>query len=94
MLYQLSYDPNLFNLNRLRQKISADIRCFHAPLLRGRLGGMRKRHSCAGKFHKVGENLYRYSSNGVYYARFRNGGKEIHKSLKTANTLQNMITKG
>ena len=34
-------------------------------------------------FQKVGECLYRYSSNGVYYARFENGGKEIRRSLRT-----------
>src|SRR4029450_1405554 len=33
-------------------------------------------------FHKVGECLYRYSSNGVYYARFESGGKEIRRSLR------------
>ena len=36
-------------------------------------------------FHKVGECLYRYSSNGVYYARFENGGKEIRRSLRTTD---------
>jgi len=37
-------------------------------------------HSRAGEFRKVGENMYRYSSNGVYYARFKNKGKLIHRS--------------
>src|SRR5213595_1249309 len=36
-------------------------------------------------FQKVGECLYRYSSNGVYYARFESGGKEIHRSLRTTD---------
>src|SRR4030095_13263321 len=36
-------------------------------------------------FQKVGECLYRYSSNGVYYARFESGGKEIRRSLRTAD---------
>jgi len=36
-----------------------------------------------GTFQKVGECLYRYSSNGVYYARFKSGGKEIRCSLET-----------
>ena len=36
-------------------------------------------------FHKVGECLYRYSSNGVYYARFESGGKEIRRSLRTTD---------
>jgi integrase len=36
-------------------------------------------------FQKVGECLYRYSSNGVYYARFESGGKEIRRSLETTD---------
>ena len=36
-------------------------------------------------FQKVGECLYRYSSNGVYYARFESGGKEIRRSLQTTD---------
>ncbi len=36
-------------------------------------------------FQKVGECLYRYSSNGVYYARFQTGGKEIRRSLRTTD---------
>ena len=36
-------------------------------------------------FQKVGECLYRYSSNGVYYARFESGGKEIRRSLRTTD---------
>jgi len=34
-----------------------------------------------GEFRKVGENMYRYSSNGIYYARFKNKGKLIHRTL-------------
>src|SRR5437764_9676463 len=34
---------------------------------------------------KVGECLYRYSSNGVYYARFESSGKEIRRSLRTTD---------
>jgi hypothetical protein len=37
----------------------------------------------AGAFQKVGECLYRYSSNGVYYARIKACGKEIRRSLGT-----------
>jgi integrase len=37
------------------------------------------------KFQKVGECLYRYSSNGVYYARIKSSGKEIWRSLRTTN---------
>jgi integrase len=33
----------------------------------------------------VGECLYRYSSNGVYYARFKTHGKEILRSLRTTD---------
>src|SRR4029453_4235900 len=38
-----------------------------------------------GIFRKVGECLYRYSSNGVYYARFKADGKEIRRSLETTD---------
>jgi integrase len=43
---------------------------------------MRTRQSA---FQKVGECLYRYSPNGVYYARFESGGKEIRRSLRTTD---------
>ena len=36
-------------------------------------------------FQKVGECLYRYSSNGVYYARIKASGKEIRRSLGTTD---------
>ena len=36
-------------------------------------------------FRKVGECLYRYSSNGVYYARIKTDGKEIRRSLETTD---------
>lgn len=54
-------------------------------LLRSSLNGMHNSHSRSGEFCKVAENLYRYSSNGIYYARFRQSGKEIQKSLKTSD---------
>ncbi len=38
-----------------------------------------------GVFEKVGECLYRYSSNGVYYGRIRVEGKEIKRSLETSD---------
>jgi integrase len=38
-----------------------------------------------GTFQKVGECLYRYSSNGVYYARIKVRGKEIRRSLETTD---------
>ena len=46
---------------------------------------MRTPQSTAGVFRKVGECLYRYSSNGVYYARFKTDGKEIRRSLETTD---------
>jgi integrase len=36
-----------------------------------------------GTFQKVGECLYRYSPNGVYYGRIKRGGKETKRSLRT-----------
>jgi hypothetical protein len=39
----------------------------------------------AGAFQKVAECLYRYSSNGVYYARIKTDGKEIRRSLETTD---------
>jgi len=39
-------------------------------------------------FRKVGECLYRYSSNGVHYARFKTDGKEIRLSFKTMDRAQ------
>jgi integrase len=42
-------------------------------------------HENKSAFQKVGECLYRYSSNGVYYARFESSGKEIRRSLRTAD---------
>ena len=38
-----------------------------------------------GTFQKVGECLYRYSSNGVYYARIKKDSKEIKRSLETTD---------
>ena len=35
-----------------------------------------------GVLHKVGESLYRYSSNRVYYARVKVDGKEIKRSYE------------
>jgi integrase len=46
---------------------------------------MRALQSKVGTFQKVGECLYRYSSNGVYYARIRTSGKEIKRSLETTD---------
>jgi integrase len=38
-----------------------------------------------GQLHKVGECLYRYSPNAVYYARIKIDGKEIKRSLGTTD---------
>ena len=38
-----------------------------------------------GVLQKVGESLYRYSSNRVYYARIKVDGKEIKRSLRTTD---------
>jgi integrase len=46
---------------------------------------MRAPQSKIGAFQKVGECLYRYSSNGVYYARIRVDGKEIKRALGTTD---------
>ena len=49
---------------------------------------MRTRQSA---FQKVGECLYRYSSNGVYYARFESSGKEIRRSLRTTDRASGIL---
>jgi hypothetical protein len=46
---------------------------------------MRTRTDRIGVFRKVAECLYRYSSNGVYYARIKTDGKEIRRSLETTD---------
>ena len=46
---------------------------------------MRTRTDKIGVFRKVAECLYRYSSNGVYYARIKTGRKEIRRSLETTD---------
>lgn len=46
---------------------------------------MASRHQRKGQFVKVGENLYRYSSNRKYYGVFRNNGKLIWRSLQTTD---------
>jgi integrase len=44
-----------------------------------------QKHGQNGVFQKVGESLYRYSSNRVYYARIKVDGKEIKRSLRTTD---------
>src|SRR5438034_3709888 len=44
-----------------------------------------QKHGQNGVLQKVGESLYRYSSNRVYYARVKVDGKEIKCSLRTTD---------
>jgi len=46
---------------------------------------MSEAHSRHGEFCRVAENLYRHTSSGVYFARFRANGKEISHSLQRAD---------
>jgi integrase len=46
---------------------------------------MKAAHSRTGVFSRIGENLYRYTSSGVYYARYRNKGKIFQHSLNTTD---------
>src|SRR5713101_4074705 len=59
--------------------------CLHTDFLHCSLERMSTLQSKNGAFQKVGECLYRYSSNGVYYARIRVEGKEIKRSLQTTD---------
>ena len=82
-LYQLSYDPIKFYRNHLQANRFVTVFRFYTDLLYCDVLGMSKAHARVGKFRKVGENLYRYTSNGIYYAVFRDKGKLKWKSLKT-----------
>src|SRR5881296_1929696 len=57
------------------------VRLFYPDYTRDQM----RTHQNMSAFQKVGECLYRYSSNGVYYARFESGGKEIRRSLRTTD---------
>ncbi len=46
---------------------------------------MGKAHNRGGEFRKVGQNLFRYSANGVYYAISKIAGKKIWKSLESTD---------
>jgi integrase len=46
---------------------------------------MTKTQHKHGALQRVGESLYRYSSNQVYYARIKSDGKEIKRSLGTTD---------
>ena len=84
-LCQLSYDPIQFITNDLQQKRQPAIFRLSAHFVRGGLERMSETHSQTGEFHRVGEDLLRYSTSGVYYARFRNNGKDIRFSLHTSD---------
>src|SRR6266480_3881527 len=83
-LYQLSYTPALPMKAEPRQVATISL-C--TPIYyTGGSERMRTLQSKIGVFEKVGECLYRYSSNGVYYGRIRVDGKEIKRSLETADS--------
>src|SRR5262249_6385512 len=46
---------------------------------------MKTSENTTSAFQKVGECLYRYVPNGVYYARIKVDGKEIRQSLGTTD---------
>ena len=82
-LYQLSYTPILPMKNGSRQnrpKISF-VHRFCTPVYYC-MDKIQPKH---GVLQKVGESLYRYSSNRVYYARIKKDGKEIKRSLGTTD---------
>src|SRR5438093_11783842 len=62
---------------------ASDFSALHTAFIRCMLGDIMS--NTRAVFQKVGECLYRYSSNGVYYARFKSGGKEIMRSLRTTD---------
>jgi integrase len=47
--------------------------------------GMKTAPLVKNALHHVGENLYRSQSSGIYYALFKRDGKQIRRSLKTAD---------
>jgi integrase len=46
---------------------------------------MNESHTRSGEFRRVSDNLFRYSSSGVYYSRFQSNGKDICRSLRTTD---------
>ena len=40
-----------------------------------------------GEFQKIAESWAHHSSNGVYYARFESGGKEIRRFPRTTPSI-------
>ena len=85
-LYQLSYTPETTENKRLITSFDR----LSNPLVRLLYPAYTQEHmgateSKSGTFERVGECLLRYSSNGVYYARFESRGKEIRRSLGTTD---------
>ena len=68
--------------NDLHQKRHPAIFRLPAHYVRNRPERMSEMHSQTSEFHRVGENLLRFSTGGVYYARFRNNGKDIRFSCR------------
>jgi integrase len=62
---------------------ATDFSALHTSVIHCMLGAIMS--NARAVFQKVGECLYRYSSNGVYYARFKSDGKEIVRSLRTTD---------
>ena len=85
-LYQLSYTPETTENERLITGFNRPsnflVRLFYPAYTQGNMGTTESK---SGAFVKVAECLYRYSSNGVYYARFESRGKEIRRSLGTTD---------
>src|SRR5438046_1752452 len=68
---------------KIGSRKETDFSALHTAFIHCMLGDIMSNTRAA--FQKVGECLYRYSSNGVYYARFKSGGKEIMRSLRTTD---------
>jgi hypothetical protein len=85
-LYQLSYDPIQFTNKHLRRIKRRAIFCFHdSPSPGRRVKRLNESHPQNGEFRRVADNLFGYSSSGVYYARFQSNGKDICRSLRTSD---------
>ena len=77
--------PQPVHCKHLRRIEQCAIFCFHDSLSRGRVKRMNESHTRNGEFRRVADNLFRYSSSGVYYGRFQINGKDICRSLHTSD---------
>ncbi len=77
-------------MNRWHGEISPSIGAFRRVYTEGQTTAERS-HQRKGEFRKVGENLYRYSSNDRYYGVFRVNGKLIWKNLKPGQSAARFI---